>query len=110
MKKKTRVSRSCKRSRMVSRDLTPTRILLRGLAQPVTRQRTRIVRLRGKVMGVLSLLRRFRPAHRKSATLRLPQVRALFRSANRYTAGELSTHGGRHGPPCPFGLAKETRI
>src|SRR4029077_15402870 len=107
MKKKTRVSRSCKRSRMVSRDLTPTRILLRGLAQPVPRQRTRIVRLRGKVMGVLSLLRRFRPAHRKSATLRLPQVRALFRSANRYTADELSTHEGRQGLHALRRFAKE---
>src|SRR6266550_5978911 len=100
MQKKTRLSRSCKRSPMVLRDLTPTGIPLRVLACPV-------VRLRPKVMSFLSLLHPFRPAHRKSATLRLVRVRALFRKCKtdaRDVCERIWTHGGRPRPPCPFAV------
>src|SRR6266404_7399786 len=98
MKKKTRLSRSCRRSPMVSRDLTPTGIPLRVLACPV-------VRLQPKVMSLLSLLLRFRPAHRRSAALRLSRVRTLFGSAKQMRgrcANDIWTHGTARGLHAPF--------
>src|SRR5438105_15922387 len=99
MQKKTRLSRSCKRLPMISRDLTPTGIPLRVLACPV-------VRLQPKVMSFLSLLRsRFRPAHRRSAALRLTRVRTLFGSAKQMRgrcANDIWTHGTARGLHAPF--------
>src|SRR5438270_886702 len=99
MQKKTRLSRSCKRSPTVSRDLTPTGIPLRVLACPV-------VRLQPKVMSFLSLLRdRFRPAHRRSAALRPSRVRTLFGSAKQMRgrcANDISTHETARGLHAPF--------
>src|SRR5205807_10200816 len=99
MRRRTRSWHFCKHSPMVSRDLTPTGIPLRVLVCPV-------VRLRPKVMSFLSLLRgRFRPAHRRSAALRLSRVRTLFGSAKQMRGSarnDIWTHGTARGLHAPF--------